>query len=550
MSGNAKPSTLTGEVIDGDVVVVGSGAAALTAALTAAVGGRRVTIVEKSDRLGGTSAMSGGMSWVPANHHMAAAGLDDTPEEALTYMRAVAPPGWRETEDDLWRAQAENSGRMLRFVEDHTPLRFEIASVPDPMSDLPGAKPHGRLLSPQPLSRRILGRFAGRIRRSTMPQALTYNETMAADLYRHPIRGSVLWGLTILHRWATRSAGKGNALITGLLKGCLDHGCRIETGARAVKLVTDGERGRVVGVVVEQEGRRRTFLAPAGVVLATGGFEWNSELLNKHFPGPVDYLSSPSTNEGDGLLMAQAVGAATAHMDQANIMAQPPIPYDGRTNGLPIRFHAEPDAIVVDRTGRRFFSEYAFHAGEALNERDPATGQFRHLPAWVITQWAMVKRTPIVRWYRRYDRRWLTTAGTIEELATKVGLPPDVLAETVRRFNGFARTGRDEDFHRGGAPYEQRLAGSIGLMAPIERPPFVAIRCNPSLMGTKGGVRTNARGQALRPDGSVIAGLYCAGNVMANPVGTRTPSAVGTTIGPYMTWGHICAEDILKGNQG
>jgi 3-oxosteroid 1-dehydrogenase len=373
---------------------------------------------------------------------------------------------------------------------------------------------------------------------------------MAADLYRHPIRGSVLWGLTILHRWATRSAGKGNALITGLLKGCLDHGCRIETGARAVKLVTDGERGRVVGVVVEQAGRRRTVLAPAGVVLATGGFEWNSELLKKHFPGPVDYLSSPSTNEGDGLLMAQAVGAATAHMDQANIMAQPPIPYDGRTNGLPIRFHAEPDAIVVDRTGRRFFSEYAFHAGEALNERDPATGQFRHLPAWVITQWAMVKRTPIVRWYRRYDRRWLTTAGTIEELATKVGLPPDVLAETVRRFNGFARAGRDEDFHRGGAPYEQRLAGSIGLMAPIERPPFVAIRCNPSLMGTKGGVRTNARGQALRPDGSVVAGLYCAGNVMANPVGTRTPSAVGTTIGPYMTWGHICAEDILKGNQG
>lgn len=535
--------------IDSEVVVVGSGAAALTAALTAAVAGRRVTIVEKSDRLGGTSAMSGGMSWVPANHHMAAAGLDDSPEEALTYMRAVAPPGWRETEDALWQAQAEHSGPMLRFLEAHTPLEFEIAAVPDPMSDQPGAKPLGRLLSPRALSRRILGPYAGKIRRSTMPHALTYNEMVAADLYRHPIRGSLRYAGTILGRWATQSAGKGNALITGLLKGCLDHGCRIETQARAVELVSETTGGRIVGVVVEQHGRRRTFRASAGIVLATGGFEWNAELLRRHFPGPVDYLSSPSTNEGDGLAMALAAGAATAHMDQANIMAQPPIPYEGRINGLPIRFHAEPDAIIVDRNGRRFFSEYAFHAGEALNERDPETGTLRHLPAWVITQWAMVKRTPIVRWYRRYDRRWLTTARTIEELATKIGLPPPALAETVARFNGFARSGRDEDFRRGSAPYEQRLAKSVGLMAPIEKPPFVAIRCNPSLMGTKGGVRTNARGQALRPDGSVIAGLYCAGNVAASPVGGRSPSAVGTTIGPYMTWGHICALDILKGNR-
>ncbi|MGE0717410.1 MAG: FAD-dependent oxidoreductase [Alphaproteobacteria bacterium] len=539
-----------GEVVDADVVVVGSGAAALTAALTAAVDGCRVVILEKSDKLGGTSAMSGAMTWVPANHHARAMGIEDSPEEALTYMRAVAPAGWRETEDELWRAQAENGPRMLEFVERHSPLRFTVTKVPDPMSDLPGARPMGRLLSPEVLRRGLIGRYGRMLRRSTMPQTLTYDEMVAVDFYRHPIRGTLRHAFTYVHRWLTGTASKGNALIVGLLKGCLDRGCRIETRTRATALVTDGEGGPVAGVVAETAGKRRTFRAARGVVLATGGFEWDAELLKKHFPGGIDYLSSPSTNTGDGLRMATAIGAATAHMDQANILPQPPIPYEGRINGLPIRFHAEPDALIVDMTGRRFVSEYAFHIGEAIDRRDPATGQPLHQPAWLVSHWPMVKRTPIVRWYKRYDGNWLVKARTVEELATKIGVPAAALADTVRRFNGFAATGRDTDHHRGEPPYEKRLADAVGLMAPIDRPPYVAIRCNRSLLGTKGGLRTNERGEVLRGDGSVIAGLYCAGNVMANPVGTRSPSAVGTTIGPYMTWGHICGLSIARSNRG
>jgi 3-oxosteroid 1-dehydrogenase len=534
---------------DADVVVLGSGAAALAAALTVAVAGLSVIILEKTEWIGGTSAMSGGMTWAPANPVAAAAGLQDTPEEAMAYMRAAAPPGWQATEDRLWEAQVHNSGPMIGFLQRHSPLRFTIADVPDPMMELPGAKALGRLLSPAAISKTCLGRYAGKIRPSTLPQTLTYDESISSNLYRHPIRATLRHAGTFLRRWPTRTVGKGNALITGLLKGCLDHGCRIELQTRAVELLLDEAQSGVRGVVAEAHGRRVMFHARRAVIMATGGFEWDAAMLAKHFPAEIDYRSSPRTNEGDGHKMAAAAGAALAHMDQANIMVQPPVIYEGHLHGLPLRIHAEPDSILVDASGRRFASEYEFHMSERLMELDPATGKPRHLPAWIVSHWPMVRRTPLIWWYRRYDTGWLVKARSPRELAAKIGVPPEALASTIDRFNGFARTGEDLDFGRGRSDYETKLGRSLGLMAAIDRAPFVAIRCKPSILGTKGGVRTNESGQALRPDGSVIAGLYCAGNVMANPVGTRTPSQVGTTLGPYMTWGYICGQSITRDNR-
>jgi 3-oxosteroid 1-dehydrogenase len=533
---------------EADVVVLGSGAAALASALTVAVAGLRVIVLEKTEWIGGTSAMSGGMTWAPANPIAAAAGLKDSPEEALAYMRAAAPPGWRETEDRLWETQVRNAGPMIEFLLKHSPVRFTIANVPDPMMELEGAKSLGRLLSLAPISKRGLGKYASKIRPSTLPQTLTYAESVSSNLYRHPIRATLRHAGTFLRRWPTRTVGKGNALVTGLLQGCLDHGCRIELETRATELLLD-QTGAVRGVVAEHDGQRLTFTARRGVIMATGGFEWNAQMLEKHFPAEIDYRSSPRTNEGDGHKMASAAGAALAHMDQANIMVQPPVIYDGNLHGLPLRIHAEPDSIIVDGSGRRFASEYEFAMGEKLMDLDPATGRPKHLPAWIISHWPMVKRTPLIRWYRRYEKTWLTMARTPRELAAKVGLPPDALADTIERFNGFARGGKDLDFNRGGSDYEMKLGKALGLMKSIDQAPFVAIRCKPSILGTKGGVRTNEKGQALRPDGSVIGGLYCAGNVMANPVGTRTPSQVGTTLGPYMTWGFICGNAIARDNR-
>jgi 3-oxosteroid 1-dehydrogenase len=301
-----------------DALVLGSGAAGLTAALTAAASGLRVTVLEKTEWLGGTSAMSGAGTWIPANHHAEAAGIADSPEEALAYLRAAAPEGWAATEDALWRRLVTAAPAMLRFVEAHSPLRFRLTPEGDPLRHLPGARPRGRMLSPLPLSRWRAGRFAFRIRRSTIPEIFTYHEAVETDLYHHPFRTALRLLPRLAWRLLANSRGKGTALVTGLLRGCLDAGVRIRLSARAVELLLDGT-GAVVGAVVEQGGRRRTIRARRGVVLATGGFEWDAAMRARHFPGPVDYLGSPDGNTGDGHRMAEAAGAALARMDQATL---------------------------------------------------------------------------------------------------------------------------------------------------------------------------------------------------------------------------------------
>jgi 3-oxosteroid 1-dehydrogenase len=176
-----------------DVVVVGSGAAGLSAALAASVDGTRVIVLEKSRVLGGTTAMSAAGTWVPANHHMLAAGIEDSAYETLTYLRATAPPGWAATEDELWQALAENAAPMLRFLEDRTPLVFELVNHPDFYVEAPGGKLHGRMVSPTLISRYILGRWWNRVRKSVKPQFFTYKE-MVGGVLKDPLRAVLKMG--------------------------------------------------------------------------------------------------------------------------------------------------------------------------------------------------------------------------------------------------------------------------------------------------------------------------------------------------------------------
>ncbi|MCB1501230.1 MAG: FAD-binding protein [Bauldia sp.] len=523
-------------------IVVGSGSAALSAALTTAVAGCRTLVLEKTDLVGGTSAMSGGGVWVPANHHARAAGIADSVKEALAYIRAASPPGWEETEAPLWQAFAEASPEMLAFVEAHTPLAFALTGEPDPIPGIAGAKTGGRMVSPRPLPRRVAGRLARHLRPSTQPHIFTYQELVGSDVYHHPIRTALALSPTLLRRWLTGERGQGTALMAGLVAGCLAAGCDIELNCPAVELIRDAD-GRIRGVVAERDGRRLRFAAEHGVVLASGGFEWDDERLGRHFPGPVDFRAAPRANAGDGHRMAEAVGAAFAHMDQANINSAIPARYEGRPHGMALFYHGEPNAILVDRTGRRFVDEMTFNLGEALDRRDSATGEPVHLPVWIVTDERFIRRSPVIRWYARPTEGWLLRADDIEALAAKMGVPAAALAGTVARFNALCAIGTDEDFHRPVAnPHANLSRYKQVRLEPIE-PPFVAISFNRSILCTKGGPRTNARGQVLRPDGSVIAGLYCAGATMANPIGTRAVGA-GTTLGPNMTWGYICGRSI------
>ena len=546
-SADAAPS-----VAAADIIVVGSGAAGLSAALRAAVAGASVVILEKSEKVGGTSAMSGAGTWIPANHHARAAGMDDSPEEALAYLREALPAEWRGRDEHRLAAFVQTAPEMLEFVEHHTPLRFALVEEPDPQAEKPGGKLRGRMLSPLPLSRWRVGGYARKIRRSTLPHLFTYQE-MRHDPYSHPISAVLRLAPQLLARLLTDSRAQGNALVVGLLRGCLDRGCRLELEARVLDLIRDPATGRIEGVDVEQRGRRFRLAARRGVLLATGGFEWDTDLRERYFSGPFDRIGTPSTNTGDGQKMALRAGAELGQMDQANIYPLLPTRYDGRRGGVPAIYQAHPHAIVVDRNARRFVSEFDYNVGEALDRRDPATGHPLHLPCWAIGDARFFRRPFLFRWYARNERGWIHSAPTIAALAEKIGLPPAALEQTVERFNDFARAGRDADFHRGESVWERykshgREGGGNPALGPIERPPFIAVSFNRSTVGTKGGARTNERGQVLRADGSIIPGLYCAGNAMANPIGTRAVGA-GTTIGPCLTWGYICATNLLKENR-
>ncbi|AYD00616.1 FAD-dependent oxidoreductase [Neorhizobium sp. NCHU2750] len=531
-----------------DLVVVGSGAAGMTAALTAATGGLKVLVIEKSRWVGGTSAMSGAGTWIPANHHARAEGLDDSPEEAYSYLRGALPEAWRNSDDSLWRAMAYAAGPMLELVEANSPLRFALTGEPDPMIDIPGAKVRGRMLSPKVLSRNLLGPMKRKLRRSTLPHMMTYQEMMDPAPYIHPIRTARKLGVELLRRIFTDSCGQGNALMTGLIRGCLDKGVVIRLDAPAQDLLQNEPSGSVIGVKYRYEGKVRTAVASLGVLLSTGGFEWNKQMFQEHFPGPTDWLTSPDTNSGDGHRMALRAGALLDRMDQANVHPALPTRYEGRMHGLPVAFHSAPHALIVDQTGKRFISEYDYNLGDALNKQT-ADGEMQHLPAWLIADRRFLSRSMPFLWYALRGKGWMRFAPTITKAAEIAGLDKKTLEATISRFNGFCESGRDLDFKRGENPWERFRSGWKSgdrnpTLGPVTKAPFVVIPMNRSILGTKGGPRTNEHGQVLRPDYTVIAGLYCAGNAMANPIGTRSVAA-GTTIGPHMTWGYICARDMV-----
>ena len=522
-----------------DVVVVGSGAAGLSAALAAAVDGAKVIVLEKSHWLGGTTAMSAAGTWVPANHHMQAAGIEDSAEETLTYLRATAPPGWAETEDELWQALAENAAPMLRFVEDHTPLVFELVNHPDFYVEAPGGKHAGRMVSPTLISRYKLGKLWNRVRKSVKPQFFTYKE-MVSGVLKDPIRAALKLGPSLVWRVITGRVGLGNGLVVGLTRGCLDHGCTILLDADVKRLMSDDQR--VTGVEAIIEGERTVIRARKGVVLATGGFDWSPDYMPKYFPG-IELIGAPRTNTGDGQRMAAEVGAELAHMDQANIAPASFTQYEGHRHAQPLYETYAPHCILVNREGRRFVSEGSASLGAAVDARGP-DGKPKHIPAWRIFDSRYVNRLSAM--YAAKDPGFVRTAGTIEALAGKIGLDPQALKTTVERFNGWSKEGVDRDFHRGETTWERHYTKDRAL-ATIEKPPFHAAPFLYASVGTKGGPRTNRRCEVLRPDKSVIGGLYCAGIAMANPIGTKGVGA-GTTIGPCLTFGYIAGRAIARRN--
>lgn len=437
---------------------------------------------------------------------------------------------------------------MLRFVEDHTPLRFELLPEPDPLAELPGGVTVGRMLSPRPLAMRTLGPWRARLRPTQLPDIFTYRELITGSLLARPVRNVARLLPRLLRRSVLGERALGSALVGGLLKGCLDAGCAFALNARALSLVQDAD-GTVRGLRVDGGAATTELAAAAGVILASGGFEWDEALFAEHFPGPAGLKGSPRSNTGDGQRMAAEAGAALERMDQANVFPCIPGTYEGLPHGVPMTFQAAPHAIAVNPQGERFANEYDFNFCEGLDHRDQA-GVPANLPAWVIADARFLRAAPLLRRRLSKQPRWVRRAATVEDLAVMIGVPARRLAETVARYNRFCLEERDPDFRRGESLWDRHRSGRgdrarNSALGRIEQAPFVALPLGRSVLGTKGGARTDPLGRVLRADGSVIAGLFCAGNAMANPIGTRAPGS-GTTIGPCMTWGFIGAKAAVE----
>jgi len=534
---------------EADVVVLGSGGAALTAAIAAYdFGAQDVVILEKSGMVGGTTAMSGGMLWIPNNLYQQEAGIEDSDEDVVAYLDALAPGA---LDPDTLGAFLERGPEMIRYFAEKTPVRFHAyADFPDYQPYMPGAKAEGgRSLDNEAFSFEQLGKWAARV-----------NPTKMA----YPVRGSLMEAIngtldeaTLAEREAHDYRGLGQALIGALFKAVLDRDIPIEFEKRARKLVKAGDR--VIGVIAEDaDGRDFRVRARRGVVIATGGFEWNETLVKAFLRGPLTGPVSVPENEGDGLVMAIEAGAQLGNMQNAfwqqSVLEFKPQHRAAKPNYLlGSDERARPGAILVNRAGKRFVNEAANYnaMGKALHAFDAGTHSYANLPYWLIIDQRYKDKYPTFTSPPGGPiPPYIIQADTLEELAGKAGIEPQGLATTVARFNQMVRNGHDDDFNRGDNSYDNfYMWGDPAFDPPyrtlglIDQGPYYAVKMESGALGTCGGPKTNGEAQVLDWSGNPIPGLYAAGNAMAAVLGEAYGGA-GGTLGPGMTFGYIAGKHL------
>ncbi|ORA97342.1 3-ketosteroid-delta-1-dehydrogenase [Mycolicibacter minnesotensis] len=550
-----------------DVVVVGSGGAGMVAALTAAHQGLSTIVIEKAAHFGGSTARSGGGVWIPNNEVLQRAGVKDDIQAARTYLHTIVGDVVPAEKIDTY---LQRGPEMLSFVLKHSPLKMcWVPGYADYYPEQPGGKPTGRSIEPKPFNAKKLGADMDRLEPAYGKVPLNVvvmqqDYVRLNQLKRHP-RG-VLRSLKVGARtmWAQATGknlvGMGRALIAPLRIGLRDAGVPVELNTALTDLYV--EDGVVRGVYVRGTGdsessEPRLIRARRGVILGSGGFEHNEQMRVKYQRAPIttEWTVGAKANTGEGILAGEKLGAALDIMEDS--WWGPTVPLPGAP-WFALSERNSPGSIIVNMAGKRFMNEsmpyveacHHMYGGEF--GQGPGPGE--NIPAWLIfdqryrNNYIFAGLQP----GQRIPKKWLesgviVSADTLEELATKTGVPAAALAATVERFNEFARAGVDEDFHRGESAYDRYYGDPTNKPNPnlgqIAQGPFYAAKMVPGDLGTKGGIRTDVNGRALRDDGSVIAGLYAAGNVSA-PVMGHTYPGPGGTIGPAMTFGYLAALDI------
>jgi len=545
-----------------DVVVVGAGAAGMSAALAAAKQGLDTVLLEKSAYFGGSTARSGGGVWIPGNYALEAAGQvsPDDMEQSKLYLDSIVGDDVPKSRRDTY---LDRGPEVMEFVRANTPLRFTwVPQYADYHPEAPGGRPAGRTCEPIPLDARFLGdeleRLHPQYTKAPANMIVTQADFRKLSLGLRTLRGPATMVKVVVRRFWTlllrrRMYAMGNAIAIGLRKGLMDAKVPVVYEADLTGL--ELENGRVVGVEVTHGGQARSVRARRGVVLGSGGFERNLEMREKYQPHPtsVDWTTGSQFNEGGGILAGIAAGAGTDLLDDSWWGPTIPLP-----NG-PWFCLAErnlPGSLIVNQAGERYMNE-ALPYVEAVHEmyKGEASG-VGHVPSWMVIDQRYRNRYVFAGLMPRqpFPGRWLKEgvikkAGSIAELAAQIEVPAEALEATLERFNGFARTGVDEDFHRGESAYDKYYSDPTVKPNPslhaIDQAPFYAVKIVPGDLGTKGGLVTDERARVLRPDGSVIPGLYAAGNVSSAVMG-HTYAGPGATIGPALAFGYLAAEDIAR----
>ena len=546
-----------------DVIVVGSGAAGLTAAWAASRAGLTVVILEKASVFGGNTALSGGGAWMPNSPALLRHGQKDDPEALLKYLRAIAPM----VDSERQRRFLEEAPKLHKALEDELPYfknAFEwYAGYSDYHPHL-GGNPLGRGLWPAPIEFDAIGEEAAALRpsriRMEMPKGTTRLWMKSRDfkdvakmywdgwtLTRYKV--FVRFALRILKGTITRRyvATSGKALVIRLRKATKEAGVPLWLSTPLKSLITDN--GAVVGVNAEKDGKPVRIKANRGVIVAAGGFEFNKEMRARFQPFVAeDFSSGAPSNTGDGIRAGEAVGAATDLMDGAWWMPALVRPDWPSPSGWD---RQSPYQFIVNSAGVRFVNESTNYVSFGQAQIDGHRTGVSHNPVFMITDhygwthniiYGHLPGKPIPREW--LDHGSIAVADTLEELAKKIGMFPQQLKATAERFNEFARNGRDLDFQRGESPYDHYY-GNPRLknpnLAEVRQPPFYAIKLGLSDLGTNGGLLTNPNAQVLDKNGRVIPGLYAAGNSSASIMGYSYAGA-GATIGPAMTFGWIAAN--------
>ncbi len=542
-----------------DWVVVGSGAGSMSSALVMRQAGKSVLVIEKSKYLGGTTAKSGGVMWIPNNRFMKPG--EDSAEKAINYLDAAVGddtnfPG---TTHDKRLAYVKEAPRMIDFLFGEG-LDLERASEywPDYYDELPGGCKTSRCVVVKPFDTKQLGEWESKLRPGFLPVNARLEDGMHLGLIKKSWKVRLVFAKIALNVVLGKITGKhyvtaGAALQGRMLQASIKAGVNFLTDSPVSELVV--EDGKVTGVVTVKDGKPWRVAGRLGVLVNAGGFARNQAMRDKYMPGTrAEWSQTNESDTGDLHVEVERIGGVLAQMDQMVGYQFTPAPGWEKAYVAPPgqSLTGKPHAILVDQSGVRYLNEggsYELYCQTMLerNRTVPA------LPSWAILDHRYASDYQVGgAWIAKANKSkewvesgYLKQADTIEGLAKEIGVDPATLRATIDRWNGFVDKGVDEDFGRGAREYDKwlgdRYHGPNSALGKIEEGPFYAVNILPGDVSTYGGVVTDEKSRVVRADGSVIEGLYATGVSTASVMGGIYPGA-GASVGPSMTFGYVAAK--------